>query len=120
MVAARGRHPGPCAPYDGRVTLPEGLLRSHPDGVLVVVWVVPGAARSQVAGLHAGALRVRVSAPPEAGKANRAAAEVVSRVLGGRGAAVVSGTAARRKEIVVRGVEAAVAAERLRTLLSGG
>jgi hypothetical protein len=108
------------APYDGAVRLPEGLVRPHPDGVVVAVWVVPGAARSQVAGLHAGALRVRVSAPPEAGKANRAAAELVSRVLGGRGATVVSGAGARRKEIAVRGVEAPVAAERLLALLSGG
>ena len=58
------------------------VLRNHPDGVLVAVWVVPGAAREEVVGVHAGALRVRVSAPAEAGTANRAAAEAIERGLG--------------------------------------
>jgi len=100
------------------MAVPDEVLRPHPDGVLAVVWVVPGASRDEVVGFHGGALRVRVSAPPEGGKANRAAAALVARALGGRRAAVVSGDTARRKEVVVFGVDTAAAAERLDALFT--
>jgi uncharacterized protein (TIGR00251 family) len=93
-------------------------LRPHPDGVLVVAWVVPGARRSEVAGLHGGALRVRVSAPPEGGKANRAAADLVARAVGGRRGEVVAGAGSRRKQVLVRGVAMGAAAERLQARFS--
>jgi uncharacterized protein (TIGR00251 family) len=94
------------------------ILRSHPDGVLVAVWVVPGAAREEVVGFYGRALRVRVTAPAEGGRANRAAAVVVARALGGRRGEVVSGQAARRKLVLVFGVEVAAAAERLDALFA--
>lgn len=94
------------------------LLRAHPDGVVVEAWVVPGAARSGIVGLHDGALRVRVSAPAEGGKANRAAARLIARALGGRRGEVVAGAGSRRKQVLVAGVSGDVAAERLRGLLA--
>ncbi len=81
---------------------------------------MPGARRSEIVGLHDGALRVRVSAPAEAGKANRAAEDLVARALGGRRGEVVSGAGARRKQVLVSGVSPEQAAERLRRLLSSG
>ncbi|WP_111658311.1 DUF167 domain-containing protein [Isoalcanivorax indicus] len=44
--------------------------------------VVPGASRTEIAGWMGDALRVRVAAPPEKGKANREAERLLSRVLG--------------------------------------
>jgi len=82
--------------------------------------VVPGARRSEIVGLHAGALRVRVAAPAEEGKANRAAAGLVAEALGGRRGEVVSGAGARRKQVLVRGVSGEQAGERLRRLLAPG
>ena len=79
-------------------------ITSHPSGVLVSVWVVPGASRDQVSGFHDGSLRVRVSAPPEGGKANRAVAELVAAHLGGRTGEVVAGHRARRKQVLVAGI----------------
>jgi len=92
-------------------------LRAHPDGVVVDAWVVPGAARTEVVGLHGGALRVRVSAPAEGGKANRAAARLVARALGGRRAEVIAGAGSRGKQVLVAGVTVEAAAERLAGLL---
>lgn len=86
--------------------------------MLVAVWVVPGAARPGVAGIHDGALRLRVAAPAEGGKANRAAAALVARAFGGRRGEVVTGHAARRKEVLLTGVTLQAAEERLAVLLA--
>ena len=86
--------------------------------MLVAVWVVPGASRSGVAGIHDGALRLRVAAPAEGGKANRAAAVLVARAFGARGGKVVSGHAARRKDVLLAGVTLQAAEERLVVLLA--
>lgn len=93
------------------------MLRPHADGVLVEVWVVPGASRHEVVGEHAGALRVRTSVPPEGGKANRAVVRLVVEHLGGRSGEVVRGQSGRRKTVLVSGVtlaEARVAIEEAR------
>lgn len=100
--------------------VPDGCVRPHPDGVLVAVWVVPGAARDEVTGFYGGALRVRVSAPPEGGKASRAAAALAAQTVGGRSGAVVAGNTSRRKEVVVSGVSAPAARRRLEALFAEG
>jgi uncharacterized protein (TIGR00251 family) len=45
--------------------------REDSNGVTFAVRVVPRASRSEVIGLHDGALRIRVAAPPVEGAANR-------------------------------------------------
>lgn len=44
--------------------------------------VVPGASRNAIAGLLGDRLKVRVSAPPEGGKANKAICRVLANELG--------------------------------------
>ena len=51
------------------------------DGTRVRLRVRPGAARNRVAGVHAGALRVHVTAQPEKGKANRAVLRLLAKLL---------------------------------------
>ena len=46
------------------------------------VKVVPGASRSEVVGLLGAAVKVRVSAPPEGGQANRAVCALLAERLG--------------------------------------
>ena len=41
------------------------------QGYVLLVHVVPGASRTEVAGLHGGRLKVKVAAPPEKGAANQ-------------------------------------------------
>jgi uncharacterized protein len=72
-------------------------------GSLVTVWVVPGASRAEVAGTYGDALKVRVPAPPEAGRANRAVEELLASVLGAV-ATVVRGPTTRRKTVEVPGL----------------
>jgi len=93
----------------------DACVRATPDGCLITVWAIPGASRSGVAGMHGDALRVRVTAPPENGAANREIVRLLADVLGVRPRDVVleSGAAARRKRVRVLGVEPAAASLRL-------
>src|SRR5687768_986566 len=80
------------------------------DGVRLSVKVTPRAARSGLAGIAADAdgrsyLAVRVTAPPEAGKANAELIKLLARRLGlaASGLHLVSGASARRKMVQVDG-----------------
>lgn len=60
----------------------ESPISAHPDGTLVSVWVVPRASRSEIVGLHNGRVKVRVVAPPEAGRANQEVTRILADRLG--------------------------------------
>jgi uncharacterized protein len=92
------------------------MIGEGPGGVVVEVWVVPGASRDDVGGDHAGALRVRTVAPAEGGRANRAVARLVADALGARHARVIRGSGSRRKTVLVEGVDLRRAKERLARL----
>lgn len=78
-------------------------VRSVPDGVVLDVSVVPGASRTELVGLHDGALRVRLAAPAVEGKANAALLAWLADELGiaKREAHLLRGAAARRKQIAL-------------------
>lgn len=91
------------------------MLTASPDGVIVTVWVVPGASRSRVGSEHAGALRVWTAEPAEGGRANAAVAALVAARLGAPRAEVVRGHTGRRKEVLVSGITLAAASRALRS-----
>ena len=78
--------------------LPSCLER-HGDGLWLAVSVVPNAKRTGADGLHDGALRVRLAAPPVDGKANETLVAWLAGELGvpRRSVALVRGQTARRK-----------------------
>lgn len=80
----------------------------------LAVRVAPGASRTEIAGRMAdGRLKVRLAAPPEDGRANRALVELLARRLGvdRRAVVLVAGRGSRDKI-----VEIAAPAERVRRL----
>lgn len=74
----------------------------------MLLWVkaVPGASRNQIAGLLGDRLKVRVSAPPEGGKANKAICKLLARALGVKAnqVSIESGAASPEKILRVTGV----------------
>jgi uncharacterized protein YggU (UPF0235/DUF167 family) len=80
-------------------------VRDHPEGASLRVRAVPGARATGVAGLHAGALRVRVAAPPAAGRANAALLAFLAGRLGlrPRDLRLAAGASGRDKLVVIRG-----------------
>jgi uncharacterized protein len=77
--------------------------------------VQPSASRDAIVGWQAGALRVRVSAPPVEGEANRAVIALLARTLGIRPRAVrvVHGDRARDKLVRIDGLSQTVIEARL-------
>jgi uncharacterized protein (TIGR00251 family) len=71
---------------------------------------VPGASRDAVAGMLGDRVKIRVSAPPEGGKANRAIEAVIAESLGVKASqvSVVAGMANPAKTVRVTGVEPGV------------
>lgn len=76
--------------------------------VRIPVRAQPRAARSELAGEHDGALKVRLAAPPVEGEANRELVRFLAKRLGVPKSAVriASGEAGRNKIVEVDGVTA--------------
>ena len=82
----------------------QQAIRDHPQGVIVTTTVVPGASKSEIVGLHGATLRVRVAAPPEDGKANKAVIELLAEGFGCR-VDLLSGARSRVKAVLLRDAE---------------
>ena len=80
--------------------------RSTPSGALhLSVHAQPGARRTEVAGLHGGALKVRVAAPALEDRANEALAAYLAARLGlpRRNVVLLSGARSREKRFEIVG-----------------
>lgn len=83
-------------------------LRNSGERTTLTLHIQPGAKRTDVAGLHGDALKIRLSAPPVDGKANAALVEFVADRLGLPKSAVrlIGGQTSRRKVLEVTGAPA--------------
>jgi len=92
------------------------------DAVELAVHAQPGAGRTQVVGRHGAALKVRVAAPPEQGKANDAVAALLAEEFGVKASAVtlVGGESSRSKRFRLDGIDPDGFAERLDAVVDGG
>ncbi len=94
-------------------------LRRETNGDAVLsLHVQPGARRSEIAGIHGEALKIRLAAPPVDGKANDCLIGFVAELLDRPRADVVliSGAASRKKRLRVHGATT----QALARLLPGG
>lgn len=84
----------------------NGPLESTAEGIRLQLHVQPGASRSEVAGLHGDALKVRVAARAIEGGANRELLRYLAERLGIPRAALtlLAGEHSRRKAILARGI----------------
>ncbi len=78
-------------------------LRRDANGWLIAVHAQPGAKKSEVAGLHGEALKIRVAAPAVEGRANAALIAYLSETLGipKRAVTVLRGETSRDKLVRV-------------------
>ncbi len=99
------------------LALPDWLRADGADAVLDLA-VQPGAKRSEISGLHDGALRIRVAAPALDGRGNAALCAWLARQLDipQRAVRIERGEHARRKRVRIA-LDAAQVLQRLAPLL---
>lgn len=78
-------------------------INDAPDGLIFAVFVQPRASRNEVVGLHGDAVKIRLTAPPVEGKANKMCAAFLSKALGVPKSAVeiVAGQTGRTKQVKI-------------------
>lgn len=82
--------------------VPPSMLAVDGDDLLLRIKAVPGAKRDAIAGPLGDRLKVRVSAPPEAGRANAAICAIVAETLKVRPRQVAVEVGATSPEKVLR------------------
>jgi len=98
------------------------LFETEGEGIAVLsLHVQPGAGPSAVVGRHGEALKVRVGAAPEGGRANQACARLVADTFGLEPAQVemVSGETNRQKRFRVSGIDPEEFRQQLEKLVGG-
>lgn len=92
----------------------------HPQGAILPVRARPGAKRDAILDEHDGSLRVAVSAPPEAGKANDAIVRLLAQVFGIRRSSIhlMAGQTSRTKKFLCEETTVAELNAKLAALLS--
>jgi uncharacterized protein (TIGR00251 family) len=90
-------------------------VRETPDGVSLLVRVIPRSGTTRVAGTREGRLLIRLAAAPVDGAANEALAGFLSKILKlpARNIHVESGAQSRNKHLKISGVTAAQVARAL-------
>jgi uncharacterized protein len=71
--------------------------------LILDIYVQPGAKKNEIVGLHNGALKIKIKAPPEDGRANEELIKFLSEVLGipQRQISLISGLKNRNKKISI-------------------
>jgi uncharacterized protein (TIGR00251 family) len=92
------------------------VIREVEGGVEVSLHLQPRASRTEIVGMHGGALKLRIAAPPVDGEANDELVRFLAKTLGVTKSRVtiVSGTTGRRKRVRLEGVGIKDVEERLR------
>jgi uncharacterized protein len=82
------------------------ISRTNPQTLLLTIRLQPRASKDEVAGVHAGALKVRLRAPALEDRANEALCEFLAELLKTPKSAVriLSGHRSRNKRVEIRGV----------------
>ncbi len=82
-----------------------GYLTNTVDGVILSLVVQPRSSKNQLTGCHDGALKVRLTAPPVDGAANKCCCAFLAKLLGVpvRDIEIISGATSRHKRVLIRG-----------------
>jgi uncharacterized protein len=89
---------------------PEDILKATPvairrtDGVLLHLHVQPKSSVNAVAGIYDNAVKIKLTAPPADGAANRMCIKFLAKQLGVSSSAIeiISGHTGRRKQVFIR------------------
>lgn len=94
--------------------MPEYLTRAA-DGVILTLKVLPRSSKNQLTGSHDGALKVKLTAPPVAGSANKCLCDFLAKLLQVqvRHIDIIAGATSRHKWVLIKGLSCNDALDRL-------
>jgi uncharacterized protein (TIGR00251 family) len=97
----------------------SGPFTETPEGLRLALRVTPRSGANALGEVRDGRLQVRVTAPPEDGKANAAVLKLLAKAFGipASGMELLSGAASREKLLLLRGLDYAGLPAVLRRLL---
>lgn len=92
--------------------------QANAKGWVITLHIQPGAKSTEVVGLHGGALKVRLAAPPVDGKANAALCDFLAGFLQvpKRDVEVIAGLTSRQKRVAIYSADD-VTEEKIKALL---
>jgi uncharacterized protein (TIGR00251 family) len=95
----------------------SSFVSDSKDGVVLKVQVQPRASRDEVVGPHGEALKIRITAPPVAGAANKHLLKFLAKKLqvARSQMSIASGATSRAKSIAIEGISADEVRQRLTT-----
>jgi uncharacterized protein len=79
-------------------------IRKSKEGMVIRVKATPNAGNNAIFGVHAGALKIKIAAQPEKGKANSELVGFLSETLGmaKKDIQVIKGETSRNKEVLIK------------------
>ena len=95
-------------------------IKKKNDGVLFKIYVQPKASKNAVVGLHDDALKIRLTAPPVDGAANKMCIKFLSKQLDipKSSIEIVSGQTSRTKHVFLRCMDGPMDKNQAQTLIS--
>jgi uncharacterized protein (TIGR00251 family) len=80
------------------------FIQDHPRGILITVLIQPKSSKNEIAGLHNDALKIRLTAPPVKGAANKMCLNFLAKCLNVPKSCleIVSGHTSRTKRVLYR------------------
>jgi hypothetical protein len=81
-----------------------GCFHDHPDGVVLSIKVQPRASKTMIAGIQGDTLKVKLTAPPVEGEANKQCLQFLAKLIGvpKSNLEILSGGGSRHKQVLVR------------------
>ena len=85
--------------------MPPPWYRCDGERIIMTLHIQPGARRTEVAGIHDGALKIKIAAPPVEGQANAKLLEFLKKEFDVPSSQVVlkQGSGGRRKVVEIQG-----------------
>jgi len=79
-------------------------IRKTPDGIVFKVLVQPRSSKNMISGLHDGALKIKLTAPPVDNAANKMGLKFLAKSLGvaRSNLEIIAGHTSRHKQILLR------------------
>lgn len=95
-------------------------IKEHTEGVQFKIVVLPKSSRNMIAGLHGDALKVKITAPPVEGAANKMCLGFLSKLLKTPPSSleIISGPSTKTKQILWRKSDGRAPSDQRQALLS--